>query len=188
MNLFLTTCRHALSSSLLLLLAACGGQKYSGSQDTQAMYNSIHAHGEQTAKQLGMRFLFVGNVTDNQDVHYCLSFTSTKAMSINQARPMGVSIVKDFLDKLEQDETVLTYLNTKPSYLREDELPSLDSIGFRINFLDKEMKPIEQPYLAQILFFDGRFHYYKADAKTQGVRLVFEESYESALRNLKGRG
>lgn len=186
MNSFLNSI--CLISSCILLLSGCTSQKYSGSEDTQAMYTSMHAHGEQTAKQLGMRFLFVGNVTDNQDVHYCLSFTSNKQMSINQARPMGVCIIKDFLEMLEQDPTVIHYLSTKPTYLREDELPSLDSIGFRINFLDKDQKQIEQPYLAQILFFDGRFHYYKRDAKTQGVRLIFEESYESALKNLKGRG
>jgi hypothetical protein len=109
-------------------------------------------------------------------------------MSIDQARPMGVSIIKDFLFMLERDSAVQHYLQSKPSYEQENELPSLDSVGFRINFCDKDMKQIQQPYLAQILFFDGQFHYYKVDSKTQGLRLVYEESYEAAVKNLRGRG
>ena len=88
------------------LFIGCGGQQYAGSQDTEALSSAMHSHGEQTAKQLGIRFLLVGNVTDNQDVQYCISFASNKRMSIDQARPMGVSIVKDFLFMLEHDQAV----------------------------------------------------------------------------------
>lgn len=148
----------------------------------------MHAHGEKTARELGIRFLLVGNVTDNQDVQYCISFASNTHMSIDQARPMGVSIIKDFLFMLEHNSAVQQYLNSKPTYAKDEESPTLDSIGFRISFCDKNMKQIQQPYLAQILFFDGQFHYYKADSKTQGLRLVYEESYDAALRNIRGRG
>lgn len=62
---------------------------------------------------------------------------------------------------------------------------SLKNVGVRIAFWDENVERPKTPYLSEIDFYQGTFRYYEADPKTQALKLVLEESYQDAVKNLE---
>ena len=68
---------------------------------------------------------------------------------------------------------------------RYSEQLDLKNIGIKVGYWNKEIDRSQPPYLAEIQFFDGAFHYYYENKETHELELAFEESYEGALQFLK---
>lgn len=153
---------------LLFALAGCGeqncGQESHPLQST--LERSIHINGAQVAKEQELQLLSIANVTNRENTQYRLAFSCKKGLCVDTARRMGVYAVKRFVELMEESNEPI----------------NLDAIELKIHFVDKKNKPIAQPYVAQLVFNDAQFYYYKVDSTTKNKRLALRESFTDALR------
>ncbi len=61
----------------------------------------------------------------------------------------------------------------------------LKDLCVRIAFWDKDTNRPMAPKLAEITFFNEKFHYYQADPKTLALKLIGEETLEQAVAKVK---
>jgi hypothetical protein len=105
-------------------------------------------------------------------------------LRLDDGRAFAVTFVQDFWKMLQKNPTTKKYVEYMYEY-NPRKFPlkqvGLQYIGLKIAFWDKNNNRPPIPYLAQIAFFDEKFHYYQADPETQALRLVLVESFEEAL-------
>lgn len=169
-------------------------QDYTGPIKTQVMLKVVDSFGEELAKKNDMFFHGVGNITDNRNIQYGLIFHDFHKLTLDEGRIFATTLFNEFFGKLSTNFIIDDY-NT---YLREYSkkctgtqllgpkiLP--EQAGFYITYWDENMDRLQKPYLAQILFCDGAFHYYEADPQTQLPVLVFKESLAEAKAFLESK-
>ncbi len=100
-----------------------------------------------------------------------LLFTSPEKMTLSQAQEMARDVSRKLLQKMYSDPSFANYsVASLKEYPKGNyPPPSDDSIAFRIDFWDEEVNRPLPPYIAEIRFAEGKFYYYYADAKTQGL-------------------
>ena len=166
----------------LMLLSGCGSPKYHGTKDDIAKSYALERYGMRVAKEQNMQLLIVGNVTDCNEIDYCLTLRSFQKLNLNQGRILAANHMENFLKMLKSSPEVKEYLvlcHAELLYTPTEVL--VDNIAYKIAFWDENINRPEKPYLAEILFADKAFHYFQADPQTQALQLVFQEPYESAL-------
>lgn len=152
------------------------------------------AHAQMTAfakKYQGGRFGFisVGNLTSQLDTDsFAIWVTGKTKETIESGRALAVAFVQAYVKELQTNKDITAYYEFQCK--KWPELFSgqigLKNILVRIAFWDEEVERPQVPYLAEIGFRHGKFQYYQADPKTQGLQLVLEESYDDAVaRNFK---
>lgn len=113
--------------------------------------------------------------------------TAKTQETIQSGRALALAFTKDYLAELQNNKDTSKWY----AYEREHwpqwysgEL-NLKYIGVRIAFWDANVERPKAPHLAEIDFYEDKFRYYEADPKTQALKLVFEESYDDAVKQLE---
>ena len=172
---------------LFVLLGSIGCQPQQrcevGTYEDVAATRSLTAFGRALADEYGMKFLFVGDVTDNppdsSTVYYCLNFSSPKRMNLEEGQALAKDVARKFGEWLRQDQAVKRQLDVlRRVGVPVEEQPSLARAAFRIDFWDERVDRQMPPLLAEIFFVQGTISYYQADPETQELRLVLKEPYD----------
>lgn len=170
----------ALLVTLCLILGSCK-HKYFGMEADVDM--AIDNYGQSLAKKTGMQFLLVGNSTNERGIVYCLTMRRYPKETLNEARILGANLVEEFVHMLQKSKEVKDYL--KEMKATRPWLPnvfSLEDVGYRVDYWDKDINRPLPPYIAEIMFESGTFSYYEAEPETQKLKLVYKESYEQAIQ------
>jgi hypothetical protein len=145
---------------------------------------NLEAFGKQLAKKNGLKFLIdgVGTVVDSTDVYWDMSFTSDRAMTIDDARPLVVSMIQDFWVKVNKDPIYKTELDKRHAfYTYVDPNITPQRLGFKLAFWDKNVDRPLPPYLAQIKVLKGVIQYYQANPKDQSFQPPIIETFQEAF-------
>ena len=113
--------------------------------------------------------------------------TAKTQETVQSGRALAFAFTKDYLAELQNNK------DTSKWYAYECEsMPKrysgrlgLKYVGVRIAFWDENVERPKAPYLAEIDFYGDKFRYYEADPKTKALKLVLEESYEDAVKQLE---
>ncbi len=169
-----------------LLLWSCCGK--SGSKESIQVSYALEDFGKASARRCGLKFLLEGSLTRGTTFRHALLYTSNRTITLNQGRLLAAPIAVEYLQlncinsdlekNILRDHNLVHHSNVKKA------IPeiAIQHISFRIAFWDKNNNRPPAPFLAEIHFFDGKFHYYEANPHTQALQLVFEESYEDGLK------
>lgn len=175
---------------LFLLLGSLGCQPQQrceeGTYEDVIATRSLTAFGRVLANEYGMKFLFVGDVTDNppdkSTVYYCLNFSSPKKMNLEEGQAFARSIAQKFEEWLQKDGSVKRQFDAlRRIGVPVEERPSLARAAFRIDFWDEQVDRQMPPFLAEVFFVQGTISYYQAEPETQELRLVLKEPYEGVV-------
>ncbi len=156
------------------------GGKYTGPRAEVAMHYALEEYGRQTAKANDMQFLIAGDTTDDKGITYCLTFRTQQTMRLEKGRLFATRQVQDFLTMLQACPEVKTF----NAFVKKQQMAQIENVGYKIVFWDDSTKRVQKPYIAQILFSNKTFYFYRTDPKTQKLELIFKEAYVDALHNL----
>jgi len=160
--------------------------KYTGPRAEVAMHYALEEYGREVATAHDMQFLIAGDTTDDKGIIYCLTFRSGATMRLEKGRLFAARQVKDFLKMLQTSPEVKAFnallRKENPTFAEEAQIAN---VGYKIVFWDKSTKRVQKPYLAQILFSNKTFYFYRTDPKTQKLELIFKEAYVDALYHLE---
>lgn len=149
---------------LSMLFLSC--QRYQGPPDYVCMQSELVCYAQDVAKTCGLHLLLVDNVTPSPDVSFCMAFTSTRPLILEEARAVSEGIVSNFQVWLSKNPAVGRYRGFKRVNLNE--------IGLKISFWDKDMNRIPAPYVAEVVFADGQFYYFQKDDESERIRLILK--------------
>jgi hypothetical protein len=154
-----------------------------GNREIDDVYIALEKFGPAQAQSHDMKFLFVSNVSGDGFADYSISYSSRKKLKLDEARKLGVSIVKEFYSMIQSlPETAKLAAWIKRSQTKATYTPTIDNICVKIGFWDGNVDRMMPPYIAEVFFFKGSFSYYQADPSTQTRVLVHQESYDDALK------
>lgn len=169
-------------------------QQYTGPAKTQVMLRVVDSFGEELAKKNDLIFHGVGNITGNQNIQYGLIFHDFHKLTVDEGRIFAITLFNEFFDKLQNNSIIHNYNTYLQEYYKKIKSTQLigpeilpEQAGFYITYWNENMDRLQKPYLAQILFSDGIFHYYEADPQTQLPVLVFKESLAEAKAFLESQ-
>ena len=157
--------------------------RYVGPQEERDMLWHLDKYANSIAKKYDMEFHIVGDFSDVRDETYSLFFINFHQMTLDQGKEFAHTLVKDFLRELKTSPTVRKYheyCNKRykemryPPLITEEPVP--EQMGLKIGFWDKNFDRPKKPYLAEIVFLNGAFHYYEANPETQALQLVLKEN------------
>lgn len=145
----------------------------------------IDDFGKKLAQKNEMKFLRsgVGAIVNSNLTAWDLSLTSNKNWTIEQARPIIVSMIKEFLNLVLDNPDIENYIkkisSNRPSFNSE---LSPRRIGFKLAFWDENVDRPLPPYLAQIKVMEGKIFYFYANPKDQSLQQppvveTFEEAF-----------
>lgn len=110
-----------------------------------------------------------------------------KQLQKDEARALGAKCARDFLKFVQNDKRALEYMEKRSKDPRMKDtatFPDINHIAFRISLWDENIDRQPEPYIADILFCDGKFRYFTSD-EGQRLMLAFEESFEESQAFLK---
>ncbi len=113
--------------------------------------------------------------------------TSKSEQTIATGRATALAFLNAYMDEIKTSKYV-TDMYARIQSKEPAQFPeklSLKNAAIRIAYWNDQVERPKAPFLSEIDFYDNTFRYYEADPKTQALKLVFEESYEKALENLK---
>lgn len=174
----------------LLLCAFTGCYRSNYGPPTEVAKNyAIKKYALTIAKQHSFNLLMVNDVTSNYSAYYCMAFTSDQQLSLEQGKALAIPIVYDFLQMLSQDPAVKAYCDheIQTSKYRFASPPRPQNIGLKIAFWDQNVNRPKNPYLAEIMFESGFFHYYEADPDTQALRLIHKEAFDESIDSTQNK-
>ncbi len=159
-----------------------------GRVEDKRVREALAEYGRDSARLFGLKFLLVGNPIPEKTFFYAILYTSDMTLQLNQGRRLAAPVAFKYVSMNCENEVmkkrILSEFDRRKISHSGTLTPdmALQYISFRIAFWDKNNNRPAAPYLSEIHFFDGIFHYYEADPKTQALKLVFEESYEEGLK------
>ena len=108
------------------------------------------------------------------------TFTSYKKMGVDEARILYVSLVEEFLQAANNDESVRPYLHNYPF--------TRDNLCMMLNFRDpKNFRRICQPDLSLVIIGSGNIIYFSWDASETHCIEVLREPYFEAYEKVYGK-
>jgi|GEM_PF-2813917 len=162
-------------------------RKYSGPPEERAMEWSLDAYCKKLGKKHDLQFFRVGDFSNSKVVHYYgFSFIGHQKVSLEKGRILALEISDELFSHICSSQEVKKFrpvINREWADFYNLKLPDEPTIGevcFKIAFWDENNDRIVPPAIAQIIFIDGKFHYYRADPETGGVVEVFQESFDDA--------
>lgn len=132
------------------------------------------------AQKHGMKLLLTGtgHLVDQKDTRKGFSFIDGCQMTIEQGRPIAVSMINAFWHKFNNDPLFETYM------LRS-ERPRLFfsyAFGMKISYWDKNYDRPLAPFLSQIRVIEDKIQYYYASPKDQSLELTLTETIADAMK------
>lgn len=144
--------RKAVLKKLLLLLITSIAPIIGNASLPLATYREVDLFAYQIGRKHNLTFLnsCLHSVIGGKDCENCfgLLFTSQKSLTLDEGRVLANKLLESLLTN--------TLLNK-------------DNLAFKIAFWDKEVNRPLFPYLADIRFFNSKFHYYYANPKNQAL-------------------
>ena len=182
----------SLSGNILILVGcaiavafvSCIPAKYTGPKESVAMYKDLDRYVTDMIKALpGLRLHAIGNPTDARNVVYGFMLHGSDTVTLEEGRKLATALNQQFWHHIQNSSYVeADRVDTQKNSPWRVKPLTLQQVGIRIDYWDKDVNRPKHPYLAQILFVDSKFHYFEADPQTQELKLVFEESYQDAIK------
>lgn len=167
-------------------------EKYHSRPDT-ALDTMLDSYGEEIAEKQNLLFLYNYIFTTDMghylyDMHYGLAFQSDRETTLDEARPFIQARMKEFIEKLRSDPVVKEqHAKMNKDFQRRKYPPAITKqpepfqVGWKLGFWDQNGERPKPPYIAEIHFKEGAFHYYLADTQTSALTLLLYEPYEDAI-------
>ncbi len=112
--------------------------------------------------------------------------TAKTQETVPSGRALALAFTKAYLAEVQRNKDTVN----KYDYMCET-FPTkysgklgMKNIAVKIAFWDENLERPKAPYLSEIDFYQGKFRYYEADPKTQALKLVLEESYDDAVKQV----
>jgi hypothetical protein len=132
------------------------------------------------AQKHGMKFLLrgLGHLVDQKETRAGFSFIDGRELTIEQGRPIAVSMIYAFCCKFNNDPLFKTWkiMQESPRFYY------LWAFGMKISFWNKDYDRPLAPKLSQIRFIEDKINYYYASAKDQSLELIHSEPIEEAIK------
>lgn len=143
----------------------------------QTSRQHLDTFGDQLAERFGLCHILSGSgpLIDSYDVLWSLGFTSNKALTIEEVRPLVLQLADSLWQFAEQDPAFSAYLeesNKKKPLHR-------GYFGFKLAFWDAHVNRPLPPYVAQVILSGNEVLYFYADPKTQALLPPIKEPLES---------
>ena len=174
-------------SKLADLMSSSDYSKYYGPPEERAMEWYLDGFCRKLAKKHNLQFFRVGDFSGSKICHYYgFSFIGHQKLSIEDSRILAPEMCEAIFAQIRFAPEVQKFRSViKDEYasfykLTLTEEPKSKEILLKIAFWDERNDRIASPAIAQIIFIDDKFHYYRADPETGGVVEVFQESFEDA--------
>lgn len=175
---------------LICLISACcpfnGLNGWFFSQPSKAIllenkqFKELEKFANILAQKHGMKLLLMGtgHLVDQRDTRKGFSFVDGREMTIQQGRPIAVSMINAFWHKFNSDPLFETWM-----LLRES--PRLFysyAFGMKISYWNKNYDRPLAPFLSQIRIIEDKINYYYASPKDQSLELIYTESIADAMK------
>lgn len=168
----------------LLGFSSCKAAKYTGPEYERKIYEDIDAFAQKYGNTHHMKLINVGSFPElepKNTVLFGFWLSGNSRTDLQECRKSFISLVKDFW-KMIQDNSLSQECIESANRFRKVKIDlSLDYVGIKIAYWDKNMDRPPLPYIAQAFFYDGKFHYYQADPETQALKLILVEPYDEAI-------
>lgn len=131
------------------------------------------------AKNISKNFHFtllrgdgISSLVDNDDeIIWCSKYmVQGHAFTIEEFRPVMQNALKFFWQNVKKEPSFSKYLYYKGLYKRREILLSPIYIGMRVDFWAENNNRYFFPYLSQVVFKNGKIHYYYADPVTLALQ------------------
>lgn len=140
------------------------------------------------AKNYNLKLLLTGcgNIVDSHQGIWDMSLLSHEQLTLEDSRKLAVSLAHDFLTKAYNDPLLIKYMESLTETTKWRTPPALQPsrVGIKLAFWDKNFERVPEPYIAQVLFHDEKFEYFKTNSKDQNLILLHSESMEDAFNML----
>lgn len=128
----------------------------------------------------------IGTVVDNLDVSFAIGMMGRQQMTMDQARPIVLNMIKEFFQKVSTTPVFDEYgKRVKKNLYYYDDRMIPEKLGFKIAFWDENVNRYPQPYLSQIKVMEGVIYYYYVNPKDQSLGEPVTETYEEAHSKLQ---
>lgn len=116
--------------------------------------------------------------TSTEDV-FGIWVTSNRKVTLEIGKALAIDFLNAYFLELRTNQDVLSWYKELTEWhpKRYNGNLGLKNIRIRIAFWDENVERPKAPYLSEIDFAYGKFHYYEADPETQALKLVLEEPY-----------
>jgi hypothetical protein len=135
------------------------------------------------AKKYKMEYLNigVGTIVDSNVVALDTSLVDHRSLTLEQARPIVVAMIRDLLHEVYHNPAYAAYLKKNGQEIAwYDPVLSPKRFGIKIAFWDKDVNRPSPPYLSQIKISEGLIHYFYANPD-QSLGTPFTETFEQAM-------
>lgn len=133
----------------------------------------LEVFGDKLAKEFGLCHILSGGgpLIDSRCVTWSLAFTSNKALTIEEARPLVQGLANSMWRLVQQDPAF-------GQYLEADRGKPLERtyLGYKLAFWDADVNRPLSPYLAQVTLSGNEVLYFYADPKTQALLPPIKEA------------
>ncbi len=174
--------RHLLLILILFFMCSCENShtKYQISDREKAVNKQLVYSAKMLSTKYNIRPCATSVAMPNGNIQYLeLEFDVTGPLSKNTIRKILLTSVHDFLDNINNDNTLCTYL--KNGHL------DITEVGIGLFFFDSKHYPINKPNISMASIKKGIIRYYRRDPDAVSIFDIeeTEESYDEALRILK---
>lgn len=145
--------------------------------DPECVYRTFYlqkSFSDQALKNDNLELFLVGGKLLHEIEKINMGFTSSEKVGIEEARMLFVKNVEALLSMINSDVIARPYLNNYPF--------TIENINFSILFLTEKNQVHCPPLLACVMNVDQKIIYKMGNVEAKKVDIVFEESYEEALR------
>jgi hypothetical protein len=182
---FVITCFIVFSCGCLLFTSCKRNEKYTGPPEERQLRWAEDAYVSSYVKDKKMELIVLGDFTETKKrVYFGAWLRAYYPMSLEQGRILAAEFVQDYWNTFKNHPLTKQYVEKRLSKRGIHEM-ELQHFAVKIAYWDQQVNRPPIPYLADITFCDKTFNYYQADPETQALRLIYRESYEEAIDNLK---
>lgn len=134
---------------------------------------------ELIAKNISKKFHFTllcGNgisslVDDDDEIIWCSKYmVQGRAFTIEEFRPIMQNAIKVFWQNVKKEPSFAKYLYYEGICQKRDKSLSPIYIGMRVDFWAENNNRYFYPYLSQVVFKEGKIHYYYANPETLALQ------------------
>lgn len=162
----------------------CARDKYTGPPSTVAIDLMLDKYATDYGKAHNMELIQIGKFKESShQMRFGIWLRAYSPVTLQAGRDLAAALVSNLWQTLKESPKAHTYFeDTKQSIPKEyrNEM-CVQNVGVKIAYWDKDVNRPLPPHLAEISFYDGKFHYYQADPKTQALNLILEETYAEAV-------
>lgn len=163
--------------SFSCLLIGCSSRH---SHEEKVAYELIESYGKELKKKENFQLIGIGmgGSGDGKIGSLGLYFNVNKALDVNEARKLFLSVVNDFIEKVNSDKKY-SFISNRPF--------NIDNLNFAIMFVDKQNHPLPSRCVGAVSNSGDQIVYQVWDdwkAKPE-YKVVFHETYDQALIAIK---